>query len=136
MFKKSFFKHIGYFDERLFFYGDELDFVLRLKNKNKSFYIFEDLIINHNVGSSVPISKGKKANLFADYFSWRARLIIMDKHFFLGFYRAKIMLIPFLLNRVISRRYINFDMYIFLFTSSKDKIKQKSYNFFKNKFEL
>lgn len=135
LFKKSFFKQIGIFDEDLFFYGDELDFVLRLRNKNKSFYIFEDLVVNHKEGSSVPIDKKKKVNLFSDFFSWRARLIIMDKHFFLGFYRAKIMLITFLLKRMISRRYVNLSILLFLIMSSKNKIKQKSYNFFKNKFK-
>ena len=55
------------FDDKLFFYGDEVDLCLKLKKYDLDFKIYDDIIIMHSFGQSTFNSK-KKRNLFNEFF--------------------------------------------------------------------
>lgn len=46
------FQDIGFFDEKIFFYFDEIDLCKRLVNRNKKIYLIPSIKINHKGGKS------------------------------------------------------------------------------------
>ena len=80
MLKKSFYKKIGYLDEDLFFYGDEVDIVMRLSVNNYKFQVLKHIRTFHNDGASI-IRRGQNRTYFSDYYSVRSRLLLIYKYF-------------------------------------------------------
>jgi GT2 family glycosyltransferase len=78
--KRSIFYEIGFLDEDLFFYGDEVDLVLRLKNKNLKFHIFKNIKTFHDDGGSVK-RNGERYTAFSDFHSIRSSLLLIYKYF-------------------------------------------------------
>lgn len=68
------------FDDKLFFYGDEIDLCLKLKKYGQDFNIFDNIFIKHSFGQSTFNSK-KKRNLFNEFYYQRSKLMLMAKYY-------------------------------------------------------
>ena len=68
------------FDDKLFFYGDEIDLCLKLKKYDLDFKIYDDIIITHSYGQSTFNSR-KKRNLFNEFYYQRSKLMLMTKYY-------------------------------------------------------
>lgn len=81
-FPKAFFSLVGIFDEDYFLYFEELDLVLRARNKGERFVVLADTHIYHKCGASInQDSENKSLSLFAFRQLKRSRLILFKKHF-------------------------------------------------------
>lgn len=69
------FKEIGLLDERLFLYGEDLDFCLRCKTKGYKMLVNSKSIVYHKIGLSSRNNLGLKT-----YYSLRSFLINRKKH--------------------------------------------------------
>ncbi len=69
------FKEIGLLDERLFLYGEDLDFCLRCKTKGYKMLVNSKSIVYHKIGLSSRNNLGLKT-----YYSLRSFLISRKKH--------------------------------------------------------
>ena len=68
------------FDDKFFFYGDEVDLCLKLKKYDLDFKIYDDISITHSFGQSTFNSK-KKRNLFNEFYYQRSKLMLMAKYY-------------------------------------------------------
>ena len=81
LFNMSHFRKIGFFDENIFLYFEEIDLFLKCKSKMKNVYVITNLLIIHDRASSVVMkNKNKLIYLRAWHYMW-SMFYVYKKHF-------------------------------------------------------
>jgi len=90
MLKQDVINDVGFFDERFFFYNEDLDYSKRMKKKGWALYSFPEAVITHHWGGS---SKKTEYKLLIE--GYRGGCYLCEKHygkFALFFYKVLILL--------------------------------------------
>lgn len=105
LFSRCFVREIGLFDEELFFYGDEMDMVMRAKKKHIDFKIINSFKIYHQEGGSINI--GNSRSIFSEFYNIRSRLMLTSYYFPKYIMLVRVSLFIVILNRIRQGRYRN-----------------------------
>ena len=114
------------FDDKLFFYGDEVDLCLKLKKYDLDFKIYDDIIITHSFGQSTFNSK-KKRNLFNEFYYQRSKIILMNKYFPYRVILVRLSLIPIIFWRLFSGYYNHLPLLLKMIFLPIAKLKSMRY---------
>jgi len=98
-FKVSEFKDVGFFDERFFFYFEEIDLCRRLINKGKKIYLVPDIQITHQGAQSHNKSINKEMELSRNW-HWMWSTFIYHKKY-KGFLLSFLIILPKLVSAAI-----------------------------------
>lgn len=91
MFKKNIFLKLGGFDEKFFFYGEDLDISLRALKNGYKLFLLNYLVVKHNVGITRRIK-----NSFAEFKRAKSLFLFMIKNYFIFKLLFPLLLIGFL----------------------------------------
>ena len=114
------------FDDKFFFYGDEVDLCLKLKKYDLDFKIYDDIIITHSFGQSTFNSK-KKRNLFNEFYYQRSKIILMNKYFPYRVILVRLSLIPIIFWRLFSGYYNHLPLLLKMIFLPIAKLKSMRY---------
>lgn len=125
---KSFYKKIGYLDEDLFFYGEEVDIAMRLDLNNYKFQVLKHIRTYHNDGASI-FRRGENRTFFSDYYSVRSRLLLIYKYFPNNILIAKFFALLVFIKRLSGRHFMNAFIILKLVFSNYKKLLLMRYKY-------
>lgn len=107
---KNIIDNVGYFDERFFMYGEDLDYSLRIKQKGFKMYLIPGTIVYHDVpledeALSIDKSFNKTLKRYFQYF--KSTLLLLSKHFSISYNIIWYLRIPFAIFFEIFKRFRN-----------------------------
>jgi GT2 family glycosyltransferase len=126
--KNSFYKNIGYLDEDLFFYGDEVDIAMRLDENNYKFQVLKHIKTFHDDGASI-FRSGENRTFFSDYYSIRCRLLLIYKYYPKNILLVKFFTLLVFIKRLISCQFLNSLLILKLLFSNRKKLLHLRYKY-------